>query len=84
MDALRALGTVVWLRGELDLVLERARRSGTRPMLDSRSPEEIVELYRQREPYYKRAHEIIDTTGLGVDQVVHRVITRLSSAHAGR
>ena len=84
MEALRALGTVVWLRGDLDLVLERARRSGTRPMLDGRSPEEIMELYRQREPYYRRAHEIIDTSGLGVDQVVHRVVTRLASAHAGR
>jgi hypothetical protein len=53
-------------------------------MLEGRSPEQITELYRQREPYYRRAHEIVDTTGLGVDQVVHRVVTRLSGAHAGR
>src|ERR1700752_4455489 len=47
--ALRELGTVVWLRGELEEVLARARRAGNRPMHDGRSPEEIAALYRGRE-----------------------------------
>src|ERR687895_1264418 len=34
MPALRALGTVVWLKGDLTVAIERARRAGTRPMLD--------------------------------------------------
>src|SRR6266545_6439886 len=37
MAALRELGTVVWLRGDLLALWERARRSGQRPMLDGRS-----------------------------------------------
>ena len=84
MDVLRDLGTVVWLRGELDEVLARARRSGNRPMLEGRSPEEIAELYRAREAYYARAHVTVDTAGLGIDQVVARILTALRERHAER
>ena len=84
MDILRQLGTVVWLRGELDEVLARARRSGDRPMLDGRSPEEIAALYRAREAYYAQAHVTIDTGGLGVDQVVARIMAALRERDAAR
>ena len=83
MEALRALGTVVWLRGQLGALVERAARTGGRPMLQ-RSPQELEALYRAREPYYARAHVTIDTTGLGVDQVVARVLAALRDTHAAR
>jgi shikimate kinase len=82
MDALRALGTVVWLRGDLDELLGRARRGGQRPMLDGRTPDEIDVLYRAREPYYAQAHLTVDTAGLTIDQVVHRIVAALREAHA--
>jgi shikimate kinase len=83
MDALRALGTVVWLRGDLAVLLDRAARLGGRPMLD-RSPAEIEALYRTREPYYARAQVTVETAGLGVDQVVARVMAALRETHAAR
>ena len=83
MEALRALGIVVWLRGDLGVLLERAGRIGGRPMLE-RSPAEVEALYRSREPYYARAHVTIDTAGLGVDQVVSRVLAALRGSHAAR
>lgn len=83
MEALRELGTVVWLRGDLAALLDRARRIGGRPMLD-RAPADIEALYRAREPYYARAHLTVDTAGLGVDQVVARVVAALREAHAAR
>ena len=83
MEALRALGTVVWLRGDLRELLDRASRSGGRPMLQ-RSPEDIEALYRAREPYYARAHLTVDTAGLGVDQVVARVLAALRRVDAAR
>ena len=82
MEALRALGTVVWLRGGLDELLARARRGGQRPMLDGRSPAEIETLYHAREPYYAQAHVTVDTTGLTIDQVVNRVVAALRETHA--
>jgi shikimate kinase len=83
MEALRALGTVVWLRGDLTLLLDRAARVGGRPMLE-RSAEEIEALYRAREPYYARAHVTVDTAGLGVDQVVSRVLALLRGRDVAR
>jgi shikimate kinase len=83
MEALRALGTVVWLRGDLAELVERARRIGGRPMLE-RSPADVEALYRAREPYYARAHVTVDTAGLGIDQVVARMLAALRQPHAAR
>ena len=82
IEALRALGTVVWLRGDLDELLARARRGGHRPMLEGRAPDELESLYRAREPYYARAHLTVDTAGLGIDQVVARILAALRESHA--
>jgi len=84
MDELRALGTVVWLRGDLDELVARARRSGDRPMLAGRTAEDVEALYRAREPYYRRAHVTVDTIGLGPERVVTRVLAALRDAHAAR
>ncbi len=84
MEALRALGTVVWLRGDVRTLHARAARAGDRPMLASRTPEEIDTLYRAREPFYRRADVTIDTEGLGVDQVVQRIVAALRERDAAR
>ncbi|HET7876190.1 MAG TPA: shikimate kinase, partial [Methylomirabilota bacterium] len=77
MEALRALGTVVWLAGDFDTLYRRALTAGERPMLQGRSREEIEALYRAREPYYRHADVTVDTTGLGPDQVAARVLQLL-------
>jgi shikimate kinase len=82
MDALRALGTVIWLRGDLPALLARARHQGARPMLEGRSEEEIQALYRAREPYYRQAHVTIDTGGRTVDQVVAQLVAAVRAEHA--
>jgi shikimate kinase len=84
MELLRELGTVVWLDGDVRELHERASRIGNRPMLEGRSMEEVEALYRARQPYYRRAHVTIDTTGIGADQVVARMLTALREAHAVR
>ncbi len=84
MEQLRELGTVVWLDGDVRVLHERASRIGNRPMLEGRSMVEVEALYRSRQPYYRRAHITIDTTGIGADQVVARILTALREAHAVR
>lgn len=84
MERLRGLGTVVWLRGEFRDLYDRARGAGSRPVLEGRSLAELEALLREREPYYRQAHVTVGTTGLGVDQVVARVIAALREVHAGR
>src|SRR4030067_11539 len=51
-----------------------ARRSGSRPMLEGKPKEEVAALYHGREPYYRQAHLVVETAGLGVDQVVRRIL----------
>jgi len=84
MELLRELGTVVWLDGDVRELHARASHIGNRPMLDGRSIAEIEELCRVRQPYYRRAHIAIDTTGLGADQVAARVLAALREAHVVR
>jgi shikimate kinase len=78
-EALRALGTVVWLTGDFATLYERALRAGERPMLAGRSRPEAEGLYQARVPYYSQAHLTIETGGLGLDQVVARVLQSLST-----
>jgi shikimate kinase len=84
MEVLRDLGTVVWLAGEFADLHERAGRTGGRPMLAARAPAELEELYRTRQTYYRWAHVSVDTSGLGPDQVVARVLAALRRVHAAR
>src|SRR2546427_5182785 len=64
MQALRALGTVVWLAGDFADPYSRARRSADRPMLPGRTAQELETLYRARHPYYPPAHIRVATGGL--------------------
>ncbi len=84
MDALREIGTVIWLKGDLAECVERARRSGARPMLAGRAHEDIEALYRRRAPHYGAAHVTVDTTGLGPDAVVGRVLAALRERDVAR
>jgi shikimate kinase len=77
MERLRELGTVVWLAADFDAVYARAARVGGRPMLTARTREEVAALLAAREPYYRRAHLALDTTRLGVDAVVGRILRHL-------
>ncbi|OGL06896.1 MAG: hypothetical protein A3I03_00760 [Candidatus Rokubacteria bacterium RIFCSPLOWO2_02_FULL_68_19] len=77
MEALKAMGTVVWLAGEFEALYARALRSGSRPLLEGKPKEEVAALYHGREPYYRQAHLVVETAGLGVDQVVRRILSLL-------
>src|SRR5207249_6210679 len=63
MELLRQLGTVVWLDGDVRELHARASHIGNRPMLHGRSIAEIDELYRVRQPYYRRGRISRDTAG---------------------
>ena len=82
MDTLRGLGLVIWLRGDLQELLARARRQGARPMLDGRSEQEIAALYEGREPFYRQAHLTVETGHRNVDQVVAELVAAVRAQHA--
>lgn len=81
-EALAALGTVVWLGGDFDALYERALRGGDRPMLANRTRDDVRALYESRRPYYARAAVVVDTTGLGPDQVAAKVVAAVRTPRA--
>jgi shikimate kinase len=76
---LRALGTVVWLSGDFDVLYRRALGAGERPMLAGRSREDAQALYRSRVPFYAQADFAVDTTAMGPDQVAAEILKVLRS-----
>jgi len=78
LEALRAIGTVVWLSGDFGPLYERALRCGDRPMLSGKTREQVEALYEARKPFYARADLAVDTTGLNPDQVAARVAAALA------
>lgn len=77
-EALRAIGTVVWLSGDFGAFYERALRGADRPMLSGKTREQAEALYEARKPFYAKADLTVDTTGLNPDQVAARVAAALA------
>ena len=76
-EALRQLGTVVWLSGDFEALLARARRGGDRPMLAGRSRGDLLALFRSREPFYAQSDFAVDTTALAPAQIAGRIAAAL-------
>ena len=77
VDRLRALGTVIWLSGDFDVLYSRALAAGERPMLAGRSREDVEVLYRARVPFYEQADLVVDATASGPDRVAAEVLGAL-------
>lgn len=63
-ERLRALGAVIWLTAEEDVLFERVSRNQRRPLLHTADPRAtLVELLRARAPLYRScAHFAVDTS----------------------
>jgi shikimate kinase len=82
--ALRAAGTVVWLRARPATLAARVGTGQTRPLL-ARSgfePDMALELLaNQREGYYRDAADlVVDVDGTSANEVAELVMTALASA----
>ena len=62
----------VWLRCELDQILARIQLDGSRPLAPDR--ETIIQLYTERQPSYRLADWVVDTTTGGPDDVARAVV----------
>jgi shikimate kinase len=77
--ALRANGTVIYLRAEVDTLLVRTSRSNHRPLLTTGDPRaRLEELLRVREPLYLESADFAVETGRGsAPSVAKKIVTRL-------
>ena len=75
---LRAKAVTVWLRAELDVLFERVRRRGHRPLLRQGNPREVLaRLIEQRHPIYAEADIVVDSTAQPADRTTDQVVGAL-------
>jgi shikimate kinase len=76
--SIRERGLSVWLRADLDTLVERTRRRGNRPLLATGDPREtLARLMALRDPVYAEADIVIDTGRSGADQTAQTVLEAL-------
>jgi shikimate kinase len=71
-QALQTGAFTVWLRCDLPQILARIALDGSRPLAPDR--ETISRLYAERQPSYRLADWIVDTTTTGPDAVARAVV----------
>jgi shikimate kinase len=80
--ALRAAGSVVYLRSSPEELFRRLRHDTQRPLLQVADPlRKLRELYHQRDPLYREcAHFVIETGRPSVPALVHMIQMQLDMA----
>lgn len=85
-DKLLANCFVVWVTASEQQLAERAKSDLglSSQALTPRAREELVKALRAREPLYRRANAVIDTTGKSNEQVLEEFLRLVSAADTGK
>jgi shikimate kinase len=76
-EALNRKAVTVWLDAPFDLVLERLRRSASRPLAANKSEGEVRALWDLRRSYYAQAHLRIETGSGDPERIVEKILAQL-------
>lgn len=81
--AIKKRGISIWLRADLDLLMDRVGRKGNRPLLKTADPRATMErLIAERYPIYAEADLTIESRDGPHDRVVKAIIQALQQAGA--
>ncbi len=76
---LKAKSIVIWLKVDVDLLVERTSKRDTRPLLRKGNPRKILQkLTDDRYPIYKEAHITVESGHGPHDKVVNDIIWKLN------
>ena len=76
---IRKLAIAVWLRADLELLLERVRKRNDRPLLNTSNPEAVMRrLMKARYPVYSQADIVVDSRNVSHRAVVCDVASALA------
>jgi shikimate kinase len=77
---IKAEGLSVWLRANIDLLMERVTKRPTRPLLKNDDPRGTMErLMAERYPVYAEADITVDSNGGPHDTVVQQILSQLNA-----
>lgn len=83
--AIATKGIAVWLRADLETMLQRTARRNDRPLLKQERPRDVLaRLIDERHPIYREAPIIVDADGGSIDSTVERVVGALTSYASAR
>lgn len=75
LEALKKNGIIICLTASVDTIISRIGNGDERPLLSGDNKrEKISNLLKTREPFYKKADFIIDTTTKGIREVVEEIL----------
>lgn len=76
-------GVAVWLKADLDVLLERVRRRDNRPLLKTGDPKTIMKkLMDERYPVYAEADIVVQSRDVAHDVIVGEIIASLDRSPA--
>lgn len=79
-EMIKQQGISIWLRAELDILVERVSRKNTRPLLETGDKRVILEkLMTDRYPIYSEADVIVDSDDGSHEAVVQAIVKELKS-----
>jgi shikimate kinase len=82
---IRDRAVAVWLRADLDLLVNRVGRRANRPLLKDGDPREILQrLIDERHPVYAEADIVVDSGREAPEITVERVLAAIRSHFAAR
>ena len=77
---IKSQGLSVWLRANIDLLMERVTKRPTRPLLKNEDPRGTMErLMAERYPVYAEADITVDSNGGPHDTVVQQILSQLNA-----
>lgn len=78
-ENIHTAGISVWLRADLDLLMERVGRRTHRPLLQTDDPRSVMQtLIDQRYPVYQQADITVDSQKAAHDVIVRDVVRKLA------
>ncbi|MDO8494825.1 MAG: shikimate kinase [Deltaproteobacteria bacterium] len=81
-SAMMRHGCVVWVETSPFLFLQRLRQMEGRPLVAEKTNQELLQLYRQREPFYKKCHFRVTNNDPTPKQVANSILDQYRSFHA--
>lgn len=80
---LKEKSLTIWLKADLDTIMDRVVRKNTRPLLDVPNPKDRMrELIESRYPIYEQAHLIVNAGDVSHYKTVERVIKAINEYDA--
>ncbi len=74
----------IWLRADIDILIDRVSRRDTRPLLATGDKRKILSrLIKERYPIYQQADTVVDSSAGSHEKIVREIIAQLKQESAG-